>query len=145
MDRPNGSAQWIGRGRHGDKATGPRKKTYVFLIRISDGGSRGALNAHTLWRDFCGTSVMNEQRDKPGLNRRSFMKTVAGRERRLVRLAFAVGGGSECAVHSHTRRAREEGLSADELRHVAALAITTLGFPRAIAALTWIDDIFKKG
>ena len=69
---------------------------------------------------------------------------LADRERRLVRLAFAVGGGSEGAVHSHTRRALEEGLSADELRHVAALAITTLGFPRAIAALTWIDDVLKK-
>jgi alkylhydroperoxidase/carboxymuconolactone decarboxylase family protein YurZ len=33
-----------------------------------------------------------------------------------------------------------EGLSADELHHVAYLAITTLGWPHAIRALTWIED-----
>ena len=63
------------------------------------------------------------------------------RSRRLVKLALAAGSGSEGAVHSHARRAVEEGMSADELRHVATLAITTLGFPRAVAALTWIDDV----
>ena len=67
-----------------------------------------------------------------------------GRERRLVKIALAVGGGSEGAVHSHARRAVDEGLSPEELRHVAALTITTLGFPRAIAALTWIDDIVSR-
>lgn len=69
---------------------------------------------------------------------------LGDRERRLVKLALAVGGGSEGAVHSHTRRALDQDLSGDELRHVAALAITTLGFPRAIAALTWIEDVLKK-
>jgi len=63
--------------------------------------------------------------------------------RRLVKLALAVGGGSEGAVHSHVRRGLGEGLSADELRHVAALAILTLGFPAAMAALTWIEDVLK--
>jgi alkylhydroperoxidase/carboxymuconolactone decarboxylase family protein YurZ len=65
------------------------------------------------------------------------------RARRLVKLALAAGSGSEGAVHSHARRAIEEGLSPDELRHVATLAITTLGFARAVAALTWIDDVLK--
>ncbi len=63
------------------------------------------------------------------------------RSRRLVKLALAAGSGSEGAVHSHVRRAVEEGMSPDELRHVGTLAITTLGFPRAVAALTWIDDV----
>ena len=66
------------------------------------------------------------------------------RTRRLVKLALSVGGGSEGAVHSHARRALEEGLAADELRQVAILAVPTLGFPRAVAALTWIDDILIK-
>jgi len=66
------------------------------------------------------------------------------RVRRLVKLALAVGVGSEGAVHSHVRRGIEEGLSPDELRHVAALAIPTLGFPGAIAAFTWIEDILEK-
>lgn len=63
------------------------------------------------------------------------------RSRRLVKLALAIGAGSEGAVHSHTRRAIADGLSADEIKQVALLAITTLGFPRAAAALSWIEDI----
>ncbi|MEE9140216.1 MAG: carboxymuconolactone decarboxylase family protein [Alphaproteobacteria bacterium] len=66
------------------------------------------------------------------------------RTRRLVKLALAVGGGSEGAVHSHVRRGLDEGLSPQELRHVAVLAIPTLGFPAAVAALTWIADIVGK-
>lgn len=63
------------------------------------------------------------------------------RERRLVKLALAIGSGSEGAVHSHVRRGLSEGLSADQLRHAALLAITTIGLPRAAAALSWIEDI----
>jgi alkylhydroperoxidase/carboxymuconolactone decarboxylase family protein YurZ len=66
------------------------------------------------------------------------------RTRRLVKLALAAGAGSEGAVHSHVRRGIDEGLSSDELRHVAILAIPTLGFSAAIAALTWIEDLLKK-
>lgn len=64
-----------------------------------------------------------------------------GRIRRLAKLALAIGARSEGAVHSHARRGLEEGLSADELRHVAMLAIPTLGFPASVAAMSWIDDI----
>lgn len=66
---------------------------------------------------------------------------LSGREKRLVKLALAVGAGSEGAVHSHTRRAKIEGLSAAELEHVALLAIGTLGLPQAVAAKTWIEDV----
>lgn len=66
------------------------------------------------------------------------------RERRLVKLSLALGGGSEGAVHSHVRRGLREGLSADDIRHVALLAITTLGFPAAVAALTWVEDLLEK-
>jgi len=61
--------------------------------------------------------------------------------RRLVKLALAVGAESEGAVHSHVRRGLDEGLTADELEHVSTLAITTLGFPQAIAARTWVRDL----
>jgi alkylhydroperoxidase/carboxymuconolactone decarboxylase family protein YurZ len=63
------------------------------------------------------------------------------RARRLVKLALAIGAGSEGAVHSHARRALDEGMTAAELKHAALLAITTIGFPRAIAALSWIEDV----
>lgn len=65
------------------------------------------------------------------------------RTRRLVSLALAIAADSEGATHSHTRRALAEGLSADELHHVAYLAVTTLGWPHAIRGLTWIQDLTR--
>ena len=61
--------------------------------------------------------------------------------RRLLKLALAIGAGSEGAVHSHTRQGLAEGLSAEEITQVAVLAITTLGFPSAMAGLSWMRDI----
>ena len=66
---------------------------------------------------------------------------LSERERRLVKLALAVGAGSEGAVHSHTRRAASEGIERDAVVQVAMLAIGPLGLPRAVAAKTWIEDI----
>jgi alkylhydroperoxidase/carboxymuconolactone decarboxylase family protein YurZ len=63
------------------------------------------------------------------------------RTRRLLKVAMAIGAGSEGAVHSHVRQAQEEGLPAAEIRQVALLAITTLGFPAAMAAYSWVNDI----
>ncbi|WP_099823624.1 carboxymuconolactone decarboxylase family protein [Oceaniglobus indicus] len=62
------------------------------------------------------------------------------REKRLIKLALAIGAGSEGAVHSHSRRARSEGIEAGALTQVALLAIGPLGLPRAVAAKTWIED-----
>ena len=63
---------------------------------------------------------------------------------RLVKLALAIGALSEGAVHSHARRALAEGAGVDELKHVALLAIPTLGLPQAAKGLTWIEDITDK-
>ncbi|MBB3140437.1 carboxymuconolactone decarboxylase family protein [Halomonas organivorans] len=63
------------------------------------------------------------------------------RTRRLVKLALAVGAGSEGAVHSHVRRALAEGESPAALEQVALLGVPTLGLPASVAALTWIGDI----
>ena len=68
---------------------------------------------------------------------------LSEREQRLVNLALAIGGDSEGATHSHARRAVAEGLTADELDHVAFLAITTLGWPQAIRGLSWVRDVTK--
>ncbi len=65
--------------------------------------------------------------------------------RRLVKLAMAIALRHEGAVHSATRNAIESGISREELEHVGILAITTLGFPAARAAMTWIDDAFTHG
>lgn len=65
------------------------------------------------------------------------------RAQRLVKLGIAIGGLAEGAVRSNARRALELGISADELRHVALLAITTASFPTAIAGLSWIEEVLK--
>lgn len=66
---------------------------------------------------------------------------LTDREKRLVKLALAIGANSEGAVHSHTRRARSEGIEDDAMVQVALLAIGPLGLPRAVAAKTWIEDL----
>jgi alkylhydroperoxidase/carboxymuconolactone decarboxylase family protein YurZ len=70
---------------------------------------------------------------------------LGDRERQLVKLALAIGAGLEGATHAHTRRAVALGISAEEIRQVALLAITTLGFPAATRAYTWVNDILKEG
>jgi alkylhydroperoxidase/carboxymuconolactone decarboxylase family protein YurZ len=66
---------------------------------------------------------------------------LSEREQRLVNIALAIGGDSEGATHSHARRALAENLSTEDLDHVAFLAITTLGWPKAIRGLTWVRDV----
>jgi alkylhydroperoxidase/carboxymuconolactone decarboxylase family protein YurZ len=66
---------------------------------------------------------------------------IDGETKRLVKLALAVGAQTEGAVHSHVRRGLEEDIDPETLRHVAMLATPTIGFPKSVAALTWIDDL----
>jgi 4-carboxymuconolactone decarboxylase len=64
--------------------------------------------------------------------------------RRILKVGIAAAAQSEGAVHSAVRQAKDAGLSADEIRHAIVLTITTVGFPRAMAAMSWADDILKK-
>ena len=64
-----------------------------------------------------------------------------GRTARLVHLAFAIAADSEGATHSHVRRALAEGIGAAELDHVALLAVTTMGWPKAMKGLSWVRDV----
>jgi alkylhydroperoxidase/carboxymuconolactone decarboxylase family protein YurZ len=63
------------------------------------------------------------------------------RAQRLVKLALAVAKESPGAVRSNVRKALQAGDSADEIRHVVLLAITTCGFPTAAASMQWVDDV----
>jgi alkylhydroperoxidase/carboxymuconolactone decarboxylase family protein YurZ len=63
--------------------------------------------------------------------------------RRLVKLALAVAHRHEGAVHSAVRNALASGVSAAEMRHAALLAITTIGWPAAFAALRWIEEALE--
>lgn len=66
------------------------------------------------------------------------------RTARLVKLALAVGSGRQGAVGAHVRRGLAAGLTPEEMRHVAILGITTLGWPQAFAAHCWIEDKLGK-
>jgi alkylhydroperoxidase/carboxymuconolactone decarboxylase family protein YurZ len=59
----------------------------------------------------------------------------------LVSMAAAAAVGSEGAVHSHARRALAAGASVDQVRHAVLLLVTTIGFPRAAAAMSWVDEV----
>jgi 4-carboxymuconolactone decarboxylase len=70
---------------------------------------------------------------------------LSDRERRLVKLAISLASPSEGATHSHARQALEAGIGIADLRHVAFLAATTIGFPAMMRALTWIMDVQDDG
>ena len=65
------------------------------------------------------------------------------RTRRLVHLAYAIAADSQGATHSHARRALADGIGADEIDHVALIAVTTLGWAGAIKGLTWVRDVTR--
>jgi 4-carboxymuconolactone decarboxylase len=65
------------------------------------------------------------------------------RSRRLIHLALAIAASSEGATHSHARRGSSEGISAEELEHVAILAVTTVVWSQAIKGLTWVRDVTR--
>ena len=69
---------------------------------------------------------------------------IGGLDERTLRLAtlgIAIGALAEGSVRSNARRALAAGASSDDIRQVALCAITTRGFPTAIAALGWIDEV----
>ena len=62
----------------------------------------------------------------------------------LIQLAVAAASQSTGSVHSHTRRALEAGASAEEVYHTLLLLISTIGFPKVAAALSWVEEILAK-
>jgi alkylhydroperoxidase/carboxymuconolactone decarboxylase family protein YurZ len=66
------------------------------------------------------------------------------REQALAKLGIAIGSGMEGSVHSQVRKALDAGLKPEEIRHAFVLALTAIGFPRMMAALTWADDILSE-
>jgi alkylhydroperoxidase/carboxymuconolactone decarboxylase family protein YurZ len=66
------------------------------------------------------------------------------RERTLVKLGIAIGSGMEGSVHSQVRKALDAGIKQEEIRHALLLALTAIGFPGMMAALTWSEDILNK-
>jgi 4-carboxymuconolactone decarboxylase len=67
-----------------------------------------------------------------------------GRTQRLVKLGIAIGAEGQGAVRSNVRKALGTGVSPEEIRHVALLAITTAGWPTSVAASAWIEDVLGE-
>ena len=63
------------------------------------------------------------------------------RSARLIKLGLAVGALAEGAVRSNVRKAVAAGAPPEAVRQVGVMAITTCGFPAAIAAIGWIDEV----
>jgi 4-carboxymuconolactone decarboxylase len=69
---------------------------------------------------------------------------LSERERRLVKLGIAIGSWTEGGVHSAVRHALAAGCTAEDVAHTVRLAITTVGWPRAQAAMTWVGDVLEE-
>jgi len=63
--------------------------------------------------------------------------------RELIKIGVSVGARMESAVRSHTRRALDAGATAEEVRHAALQATTTVGFPSMMAGLSWVDEVLE--
>jgi 4-carboxymuconolactone decarboxylase len=66
------------------------------------------------------------------------------RTSRLVKLGLAVGCQSEGAVRSNVRKALDAGATLEEVQHVVLLSLTTCGFPAAVAAWGWVQEVPHK-
>jgi len=62
----------------------------------------------------------------------------------LAKLAVSVGGGIDRTVHMHAKKALRAGVSPEALRQVALLALPTIGLPRALDALRWIEESLEE-
>ena len=62
----------------------------------------------------------------------------------LVKIGVSLGAGLESAVRSHVRRAREAGATETEIEQAILLAMTTVGFPRTVAAWSWALAQFER-
>ncbi len=62
----------------------------------------------------------------------------------LIQLAASAAIRSEGGVHSHARRAFQNGASEEEVYQTVLLLTSTIGFPNIAAAISWINDIVAE-
>ena len=62
----------------------------------------------------------------------------------LIQLGVAAAAQSTGSVHSHACRALEAGATMEEIQHALLLLISTIGFPKVAAALSWIAEMKEK-
>jgi AhpD family alkylhydroperoxidase len=62
----------------------------------------------------------------------------------LIQLAAAAATQSEGSVHSHTKRALEDGATRAEIEHALMMLVSVMGFPKTAAALSWAYDVLDE-
>ena len=62
----------------------------------------------------------------------------------LVKIGICVGAGLESALRSHVRRATQQGATEDEIEQAVMQGMTTIGFPRTVAAWSWALVQFER-
>src|SRR3989304_1244599 len=62
----------------------------------------------------------------------------------LIKLGMSIGAGGGGAPQSHTRRARREGASIEEIEQAILLTMNTCGFPRTVAAWQWARQALTR-
>lgn len=67
-------------------------------------------------------------------------KTVA-----LVKVGISLGAGLESAMRAHVRRAMQAGATKEEIEQAILQGMTTVGFPRTVAAWSWAQVQFERG
>jgi alkylhydroperoxidase/carboxymuconolactone decarboxylase family protein YurZ len=63
---------------------------------------------------------------------------------RLVKLAVALGGLRQGAVHASVRKALAMGITRAEIEQVIALSAGTLGLPATVAVFSWVQDVLAQ-
>lgn len=63
----------------------------------------------------------------------------------LVKIGICTGAGLESALRSHVRRAIVHGATRAEVEQAILLGMNTVGFPRTVAAWSWMQEQFKRG
>ena len=64
--------------------------------------------------------------------------------RELIKIGIAVGTGLETATRRHAIMARENGASVEEVHQAVLMAMTTCGYPTAMAGWQWVNDAMKN-
>ena len=60
-----------------------------------------------------------------------------------MKLGIAMGAAREGAVHAGVRKALGMGISRKEIEQVVALCASVVGFPRTVAAFSWVRDVLE--
>jgi 4-carboxymuconolactone decarboxylase len=63
----------------------------------------------------------------------------------LIKIGISVGAGLETATRSHVRRAMQQGATEQQIMQAVLLAYNTCGWPRMVAAWTWVRQQIERG